>query len=168
MRSKSLCIVLLSVTLLLGVVGDSANNNQAVGFVDVLKKISPKLSTTLCREILSRIQSEDIPLHLAIIWQESDFDSTLVCDRGRSHGYYQISLSEARSVDKSVTRADLLTLKNIELGSKYLDSLIEKYGLVNGLRRYNGFISGRYVYSRQIIKRKHIIEKITERKLTNG
>lgn len=159
MRSKSLCIVLLSVTLLLGVVGESANNNQACGFVDVLKKISPKLSTSLCQEILSRIQSEDIPLHLAIIWQESDFDSTLVCDRGRSHGYYQIGLSEARSVDKTVTRADLLTLKNIELGSKYLDSLIEKYGLEKGLRRYNGWIPHYKGYPRQVLKRKSIIEK---------
>ena len=154
MISKSLCIILFSVTLLLGVVSDNPIHNRSNYFIGVMQEINPQLPTSICSNILNRIHSADVALHLAVMWQESDLkDSTLVCDHGRSHGYYQIGLSEARSIDKSVKRADLLSLKNVELGSKYLDSLVSEYGVFKALRIYNG-----RKYACRVLARKFVIE----------
>jgi hypothetical protein len=155
MISKSLCILLFGVALLLGVASDNPSHSQKDYFIDVMKEINPKLSTSLCLSILNRIHSDDVSLHLAVMWQESDLkDSMLICDHGRSHGYYQIGLSEAKTIDKTIKRADLLSIRNIELGSQYLDSLVGKYGVVKALRVYNGS----YRYSYRVLARKFVID----------
>lgn len=152
--SKSLCIILFSVALLLGVAGDNQGRSQDDYYIDVMQRINPKLPTSICSNILNRIHSVDVALHLAVMWQESDLkDSTLVCDHGRSHGYYQIGLSEARSIDKTVKRADLLSMRNVDLGSRYLDSLAVQYGVLKALRIYNG-----RTYSYRVLARKFAIE----------
>jgi hypothetical protein len=157
MTTKLVFCLLLCVALL-GVTGESdkvETPSDAEYYIRVIQSINRYLPVDVCQGILNRIYGDDIALHIAVMWQETDFrDSTLICDNGRSHGYYQIGLWEARVVDKSATTRLLLTVENVRFGSRYLEFLIGKYGVVSALKRYNGS----YRYACQVIARKYAID----------
>lgn len=132
----------------------NTNPNPTDYYVSVMQEINHHLTKDACLSILNNIFSDDVPLHLAIIWQESDFDSLMVGDSGSSLGFYQIRVCEARTVDRKANRAVLLTLENVYYGSRYLESLLDRYSLIEALKVYNGV----YRYAYQVIARKNAIE----------
>ena len=131
-------------------------------YVSVMRHINPWVGVERCYEILDRIESGDKPLHLSIIWQETDFRDGIIGDQGRSHNYYQIMMWEARTIDKEVTRDVLMTVENVSIGSQYLETLVERYGEFDALRRYNGARK----YAVQVSLRKKMIEDSTVLNLT--
>ncbi|MEO0132617.1 MAG: transglycosylase SLT domain-containing protein [candidate division WOR-3 bacterium] len=140
------------------------HSGYAVGdrcYLGVILRINPLFGIENARLVLDALRAagvsdEDMPVHLAVMWQETHYRHNLIGDKGRSLGLYQIGLWEARTVDSGITREMLLEIEhNVRVGAVYLRRLIERYGLDRALKRYNGS----WAYVEAVRKKIHKINK---------